>query len=133
MDVQRAYVGATRLDDPVLPPMKGDLAGVLPTLFLTSTRDWFFGGTSLFHRAMMHAGNEPELVVFEAFNHGFWENPTLPKSDEADRIAVSFFSKHLKARWPWTPNLSFRHQVLRSLRGNLIGGQLSMRSSSIDC
>lgn len=90
MDVQRAYVGATRLDDPVLSPMKGDLAGLLPTLFLTSTRDWFLSGTSLFHRAMMHAGNEPELVVFEALNHGFSENPTVPESDEADRIAVSF-------------------------------------------
>lgn len=71
MDVQRAYVGDTPLDDPVLSPMKGDLAGLPPTLFLTSTRDWFLSGTSLFDRAMLHAGDEPQLVVFDALNHGF--------------------------------------------------------------
>ena len=98
MDVQRAYVGNTRLDDPVLSPMKGDLAGLPPTLFLTSTRDWFLSSTTIFHRAMLHAGDDPELVVFEALNHGFWVSPTLPESDEADRIAVRFFEKHLKAR-----------------------------------
>ena len=95
MDVQRAYVGSTGLDDPVLSPMKGDLAGLPPTLFLTSTRDWFLSGTSLFHRAMLRAGDDPELVVFEGLNHAFWENPALPESDEAYRIAVKFFEMHL--------------------------------------
>ena len=98
IDVQRAYVGATRLDDPVLSPMKGDLSGLPPTLFLTSTRDWFLSGTSLFHRAMLRADNQPELVVFEGLNHAFWVNPILPESDEAYRIAAKFFEKHLTAR-----------------------------------
>lgn len=97
IDVQRAYVGATRLDDPVLSPMKGDLSGFPPTLFLTSTRDWFLSGTSLFHRAMLRAGDQAELVVFEGLNHGFWLNPTLPESDEAYRSAANFFGKHLKS------------------------------------
>lgn len=100
VDVQRAYVGATRLDDPVLSPMLGDLSGLPPTLFLTGTRDWFLSGTSLFDRAMLRAGDEPELVVFEGLNHGFWVSPTLPESDEADHIAVKFFQKHLKAAVP---------------------------------
>lgn len=96
MDVQRAYVGSTRLDDPLLSPMKGDLSGLPPTLFLTSTRDWFLSGTSLFDLAMLRAGVDPELVVFDGLNHGFWLNPTLPESDEAYHIAVKFFERHLK-------------------------------------
>jgi epsilon-lactone hydrolase len=47
---------------------------------------------------MLRAGDEAELVVFEALGHSFWENPTLPESDEADRIAASYFEKHLKTR-----------------------------------
>src|SRR5579875_104458 len=86
--VQRAYVGSTRLDDPLLSPMKGDLSGLPPTLFLTSTRDWFLSGTSLFDLAMLRAGGAPELVVFDGLNHAFWVNPTLPESDEANHIAV---------------------------------------------
>lgn len=96
MDVQRAYVGSTPLDDPLLSPMKGDLSGLSPTLFLTSTRDWFLSGTSLFDLAMLRAGDDPELVVFDGLNHGFWLNSTLPESDEAYHIAVKFFERHLK-------------------------------------
>ncbi len=98
MAVQRAYIGATSPDDPVLSPSKGDLAGLPPTLFLTSTRDVFLSGAGLFHRAMLRAGDKPELVVFEGLNHGFWTNPTLPESDEAYRIAAKFFEEHLKGR-----------------------------------
>lgn len=96
MDVQRAYVGPTQLDDPVLSPILGDLSGLPPTLFLTSTRDWFLSGTSQFDRAMLRVGDEPELVVFEGLNHAFWTNPTLPESDEAYHIATKFFQKHLR-------------------------------------
>jgi acetyl esterase/lipase len=96
MDVQTAYVGSTRLDDPLLSPMKGDLSGLPPTLFLTSTRDWFLSSTSLFDRAMLRAGDDPELVVFDGLNHAFWVNPTLPESDEAYHIAAKFFERHLK-------------------------------------
>jgi acetyl esterase/lipase len=96
-DNRRSYAGTTKLDDPLLSPTKGDLTGLPPTLFITSTRDWFLSGTSLFHRAMLRAGNDAELVVFEGLGHAFWVNPALPESDEAYRIAVKFFGKHLKA------------------------------------
>jgi acetyl esterase/lipase len=97
-DNRRSYAGSTRLDDPVLSPTKGDLTGLAPTLFMTSTRDWFLSGTSLFHRAMLRAGNDAELVVFEGLGHAFWVNPALPESDEAYRIAVAFFKGRLKNR-----------------------------------
>lgn len=98
LEQQRAYVASTDLNDPLLSPLHGDLSGLPPTLFLTSTRDWFLSGTSIFHRAMLRSGNDAELVVFEALNHAFWVNPELPESDEAYRIMVKFFGRHLKAR-----------------------------------
>ena len=115
IDVQRAYVGSMRLGDPVLSPMRGDLSDLPPTLFLTSTRDWFLSGTSLFDRAMLRAGDDPELVVFEGLNHGFWVNPTLPESDEAYHTAVKFFQKHLKAVGPGV-QAQHEHRAGRPLR-----------------
>lgn len=93
---QRWYAGKTPLDDTVLSPQLGDLSGLPPTLFLTSTRDWFLSGTTIFHRAMLRAGDDAQLVVFEALGHAFWEDPTLPESAEADHLMASFFEKHLK-------------------------------------
>ena len=94
------YVGSTKLDDPLLSPVMGDLSDLPPTLFLTSTRDWFLSGTSLFHRAMLRAGDKPELVVFEGLGHAFWVNPSLPESDEAYRIMVGFFKANLSSLPP---------------------------------
>lgn len=51
---------------------------------------------SLFDLAMLRAGDDPELVVFDGLHHEFWVNPTLPESDEAYHIAVKFFERHLK-------------------------------------
>lgn len=98
VDGRRMYVGAARLNDPLLSSIKGDLSGLLPTLFLTSNRDWFLSGISLFHRAMMRAGDDLEFVVFEGLNHGFWVEPSPPKSNEAYQIAVKFFVNHLRSR-----------------------------------
>lgn len=98
VDVKRVYVGAAQLDGPLLSPIEDDLSGLLSTLFLTSNRDWFVSGTSLFHRAMSRAGDDPELVVFEGPNHGFWVSPSPPESNEAYRIAVKFFVNHLRSR-----------------------------------
>ena len=91
----RSYAGTTRLDDPLLSPTTGDLTGLPPSLFITSTRDWFLSGTSLYHRAMLRAGNDAQLVVFEGLGHAFWVNPALPESDETYRIAVKFFKTYL--------------------------------------
>ncbi len=98
VDVKRVYVGAARLDGCLLSPIKGDPSGLLPTLFLTRNRDWFLSGTSLFHRAIMRASADPELVVFEGLNHGLWVSTPPPGPNEAYRIAVKFFVNHLRSR-----------------------------------
>ena len=92
----REYIGNTPADDPMLSPLHADLHGLPPTLFLTSTRDWFLSGTTMEHRAFLRAGVDAQLVVFEALPHAFWLFPNLPESDEAYRTMATFFEKHLK-------------------------------------
>ena len=89
------YSGSTDLKDPVLSPLYGDVAGFPPTLFITSGRDLLLSGTTILHRAYLHAGVDAQLVVFEALPHAFWNNPELPESKEADGIMAKFFDTHL--------------------------------------
>jgi acetyl esterase/lipase len=92
-----AYVGSTDPKDPILSPMYSDLRGMPPTLFLSSTRDMMLSDTAILHRAFLRAGDDAELVVFEALTHGFWYEAGLPESQEADRLIAHFFDVHLAA------------------------------------
>ena len=92
------YVGSTDPKDPVLSPLYADLHGMPPTLFLSSTRDMMLSGTVILHRAFLRAGDDAQLVVFEALTHGFWYEASLPESQEADRLIAHFFDVHLAAR-----------------------------------
>lgn len=89
------YVGSTDPKDPVLSPLYADLKGMPPTLFLTSTRDMMLSGTTILHRAFLRAGDDAQLVVFEALPHGFWYEAGLPESREADELIARFFDMHL--------------------------------------
>jgi len=66
------YVGNTDLKDPILSPLYSDLKGYPPTLCITGTRDFLLSGTALYHRALLRAGVDAELVVFEAMPHAHW-------------------------------------------------------------
>lgn len=89
------YVRDTSPRDPVLSPLYSDLHGFPPTLFLSSTRDMLLSDTALLHRAFLRAGVPAQLVVFEALQHGFWNDPKLPESRKADQIIAEFFNTHL--------------------------------------
>jgi acetyl esterase/lipase len=89
------YAGHTDLKDPVLSPLFADLKDMPPALFITSTRDLLLSGTTILHRAFLRAGDDADLVVFEALPHAFWNDPVLPESKEADAIMARFFDKHL--------------------------------------
>jgi len=89
------YTGTTDPKDPVLSPLYADLHGMPPTLFITSGRDLLLSGTTILHRAFLHAGVDAELVVFEALPHAFWNTPSLPESKEADKMMADFFDKHV--------------------------------------
>ena len=78
------YVGSTNPKDPVLSPVYADLAGLPPTLFITSERDLLLSGTTILHRAFLNAGVDAHLIVFEGLPHAFWNNVNLPEAREAE-------------------------------------------------
>ena len=84
-------VGKTDRRDPVLSPMFADLHGMPPSLLVTSTRDILLSGTTIFHRALLQAGNDSQLVVFEALPHAFWYHFQLPETREALESMAKFF------------------------------------------
>jgi monoterpene epsilon-lactone hydrolase len=89
------YVGDHDRKDPVLSPMYGDLKGFPPTLCMTSTRDHCLSGTVDFHRALLRAGVDARLIVFDALPHAFWYRFDLPESKEALEAQASFLDHHL--------------------------------------
>lgn len=99
LDPKRApddpYPGATDRKDPVLSPLFADLRGMPPTLLVTSTRDLLLSDTALFHRALLGAGNDAQLVVFEALPHAFWYHFQLPETRECLALMAKFFDQKL--------------------------------------
>jgi acetyl esterase/lipase len=88
-----AYVSKTDRKDPVLSPLFADLHGMPPTLLVTSTRDILLSETTIFHRALLGAGNDAQLVVFEALPHAFWYHFHLPETTEALKLMAKFFDE----------------------------------------
>jgi len=85
------YVGKTDRRDPVLSPLFADLHGMPPTLLVTSTRDILLSDTATLHRALLRAGDDAQLVVFEALPHAFWYHFQLPETKEALELMAKFF------------------------------------------
>jgi len=90
-----AYVGKTDRKDPVLSPLFADLHGMPPSLLVTSSRDILLSGTTIFHRALLSAGDDAQLVVFEALPHAFWYHFPLPETREALKLMAKFFDEKL--------------------------------------
>src|SRR5947207_6465897 len=84
------YIGKTSRQDPVLSPLYADLHAMPPSLLVTSTRDLLLSDTTIFHRALLRAGNDSELVVFEALPHAFWYHFQLPETREALELMARF-------------------------------------------
>jgi monoterpene epsilon-lactone hydrolase len=89
------YVGKTDRKDPVLSPLFSDLHGLPPSLFVTSTRDILLSDTTIFHRALLRAGVDAHLVVFEALPHAFWYHFQLPETKEALELMAKFFDERV--------------------------------------
>ncbi len=89
------YVGSTNPTDPVLSPFFADSKNWPPSLFVTSTRDLLLSDTAMFHRSLLRAGNDTQLVVFEALPHAFWYHFGLPETKECLEIMAKFFEDKL--------------------------------------
>jgi epsilon-lactone hydrolase len=90
------YVGKTDRKDPVLSPLFADLHGWPTSLLVTSTRDLLLSDTTIFHRALLGAGNDSQLVVFEALPHAFWYHFQLPETKEALELMAKFFDEKVE-------------------------------------
>lgn len=90
------YVGKTDPKDPKLSPLFGDLAGFPPTLCIAGTRDIMLSQTSRFHLALLNAGVDSQLVVFEAMPHAHWSYLDIPESTQAFKIMARFLQQHLR-------------------------------------
>ncbi len=91
----REYTGDADLRDPVLSPVFADLHGFPPTLLVTGTRDALLSGTSIFDLALVKAGVDAQLVVFEAMPHAFWYHFDFPETHEALELMAKFFDEKL--------------------------------------
>ena len=87
------YAGKTDRKNPVLSPLFADWHGMPPSLLVTSTRDALLSDTAIMHRAMLQAGNDAQLVVFEALPHAFWYHFGLPETKEALGLMAKFFDE----------------------------------------
>ncbi len=82
--------------DPVLSPLFADLHGMPPSLFVTSTRDILLSSTSILHRAFLRAGDDTQLVVYEALPHAFWYHFQLPETQESLEMMANFFEQKIR-------------------------------------
>jgi acetyl esterase/lipase len=89
------YAPGTDPRDPVLSPIYADLRGMPPTLLVTSTRDLLLSNTALYHRALLRAGDDAQLVVYEALPHAFWYHFQLPETREALELMAKFFDEKI--------------------------------------
>jgi epsilon-lactone hydrolase len=89
------YVAKTDRKDPVLSPLFADLRGMPPSLLVTSTRDILLSDTTTFHRALLRAGSDAQLVVFEALPHAFWYHFQLPETREALELMAKFLDENV--------------------------------------
>ena len=91
----QSYVGKTDPKDPVLSPLFADLHGFPPCLLVTGTRDLLLSNTSIFHLALLKAGVDSQLLVYEAMPHAFWYHFQLPETKEVLQLMANFFDEKL--------------------------------------
>jgi acetyl esterase/lipase len=90
------YAGAHPLDHPYLSPLFGDLTGFPPTHLQSGTRDLFLSNTVRMHRALIRAGAEADLHIWEAMHHtGF--GAAAPETEEARLALCRFLYRHWKS------------------------------------
>jgi acetyl esterase/lipase len=85
----RLYAGAEDLRHPHISPLFAELGGLPPTLLATGTRDLLLSDSVRMHRALLDAGVEAELHVWEAAGHGNFMR-TAPEDDDRARQIRTF-------------------------------------------
>lgn len=97
--LEYGYLSDVDSKGPLVAPLYHQevLAQFPPTLLLSGTRSFDLSGAVSSHRALLRAGAEAELHVWEGLWHCFSYNPKLPEAREAYDTLVGFFAKHLSS------------------------------------
>jgi epsilon-lactone hydrolase len=92
-----AYFGSADTRDPLVSPLRSPsiLAKFPPVMIITSTRDPELSSAVYTHTQLVKAGVDADLHVWEGAAHCFFYWPDPPESNEAWRVIVDFFSRHL--------------------------------------
>jgi epsilon-lactone hydrolase len=88
-------VGGHDPRDPAVSPIYADLRGFPPTLCVAGTRDMMLSGTANFHRALLRAGVDADLIVFDAMPHAHWYMVGIPEAQEANEAMARYFVRAL--------------------------------------
>jgi len=93
------YMGNWNLDDPIASPIKSIslLQKFPPTLFITGTRSGEMSSAMYSHLALVKAGVDARLFVWDGMDHGFMLDTAFPESREAYDIVVKFFDEKMDA------------------------------------
>jgi len=67
-----------------------------PTLMVTATRAFDMSPAIATHRALVQAGVDASLHVFDGLGHCFYYDATAPEGADAYQTMIRFFRKHLR-------------------------------------
>ncbi len=90
------YLSNVDPKDPLAYPINSPelIAKFPPTLLVTSTRGMEFSSAINSNNALVRAGVEAELHVWDGLPHAFWYNSDLPESREVYNVIARFFDRH---------------------------------------
>lgn len=94
------YFSDTSNDDPLVNPNIAPVAfraQFPPTLLITGTRAFDMSPALATHRALVQAGVEASLHVFDGLGHCFYYDAAMPEGADAYQTMIRFFRKHLSA------------------------------------
>jgi monoterpene epsilon-lactone hydrolase len=91
-----AYLSKVDAKDPLAYPINSPalVAQFPPTLLVTSTRGMEYSSAINSHNALVRAGVDAELHVWDGLPHAFWYNSDLPESREVYDVIAHFFDRH---------------------------------------
>ena len=96
MQFRPAYLSNVDPKDPLAYPINSPalVAKFPPTLLVTSTRGMEYSSAINSHNALVRAGVDAELHVWDGLPHAFWYNSDLPESREVYDVIARFFDGH---------------------------------------
>ena len=90
------YAGDEDISNPLLSPLRGDLAGFPPTMLISGTRDLLLSQVVLMHRRLRNAGVDADLHLVEGASHfTYFIDPFAPESQEIFAEMALFWDSHL--------------------------------------